>query len=292
MPAITDTSTSTVAITRPRDLPPALAHEWHWPEYGAEFAGTCWNVFVGLSAVVCNFAPGMPGSRMVPDASLRLWITGLIFAGSGSLFTISPWGRLSGAHLNPSVTLAFWASGKMRGHDLFGYLGAQLLGGTFGASLIVLVWGAHAAAVNNGMTLPGPGISDAAAFGTEALMTFAYVMAIFVFVSHRRLLRWTPLMNWLVVSGLVWLAAAATGTSLNPARSLGPALVSWHWRDQWIYWVAPPLGGTLAAVVFPLLAREREILTGKLFRSGLYRSIFQHCALANHPPLENARPQA
>ena len=97
MPTADSNSTASAAILVPKDLPPPVPHEWHWPEYGAELAGTVWNVFIGLSAVVFNFAPGMPGARWVPNAGLRLWVTGLIFAGSGSLFTISPWRRLSGA---------------------------------------------------------------------------------------------------------------------------------------------------------------------------------------------------
>lgn len=271
------------AVLRPRDLPAPVPHEWHWPEYGAELAGTTWNVLVGLSAVVCNFAPGMPGARLIPDASLRLWVTGLIFAGSGSLFTISPWGRLSGAHINPSVTLAFWAHGKMRAHDALAYLVAQGLGGALGASLLVLFWGSHAAAVGNGVTRPGPGYSVADAFAAEGSMTFAYLLAVFFFVSRPRLARWTPLMNWLVVAGLVWLGAGVSGTSLNPARSFGPALVSGNWRDQWLYFVAPPLAGLLAARLAPLLSKGREALTAKLFHSNLYRSIFKNCPLHPHP---------
>ena len=262
-------------MLRPRDLPAAPAHEWHWPEYGAELFGTAWNVFVGLSAVVFNFAPGMPGARLIPDASLRLWVTGLIFAGSGSLFTISPWGRLSGAHINPSVTLAFWAQGKVRGHDLLGYLAAQFLGGTLGALTLAAVWGPHAAAVGNGTTAPGAGYTAGQAFGAELLMTFSYVLGIFYFVSHARLVRWTPLMNWVVVSGLVWLGAVISGTSLNPARSFGPALVSANGHALWIYLLAPPLGALLAAGCFRLVLWEREIITAKLSRSPLYRSIFR-----------------
>lgn len=267
------------AILRPKLLPAAAPHAWHWPEYGAELAGTAWNVFIGLSAVVCNFAPGMLGSRLIPDASLRLWVTGLIFAGSGSLFTISPWGRLSGAHINPSVTLAFWTAGKVRGHDVIGYLLAQFLGGAVGASLLVLAWGKHAAAVKNGVTLPGAGYSVGQAAWAEFVMTFAYVLAVFTFVSRPRLARWTPWMNWLVVAGLVWLGAGVSGTSLNAARSFGPALVSADWRDQWIYLLAPSFGGVLAAWLFPYLGKERQVLTAKLFHSGLYRSIFKNCPL-------------
>ena len=270
---ISDTSD---ALFQPSELVAAPPHDWHWPEYCAELAGTAWNVFVGLSAVVFNFAPGMPGARLIPDASLRLWVTGLIFAGSGSLFTISPWGRLSGAHINPSVTLGFWTYGKVRGHDLFGYLLAQFLGGTLAALGLVAVWGRHAAAVHNGMTFCGAGYTVAQACWAELLMTFAYMLGIFYFVSHTRLVRWTPLMNWIVVSGLVWLGAAISGTSLNPARSFGPAIVSGDWQAFWIYLVAPPLGAVVAAGFFRLVLSQREILVAKLSHSPLYRSIFRH----------------
>lgn len=275
-PAMAGGTLAQAAVLRPGSLPAARPLAWHWPEYGAEFAGTLWNVGVGLSAVVFNMAPGLPGSRLIPDASLRLWVTGLIFAGSGSLFTISPWGRLSGAHLNPSVTLAFWASGKVRAHDVLGYLVAQFLGGALAALLLVLLWGGHAADVGNGMTHPGTGWTAGEAFAAEFLMTFSYILAILHFVSRPRLMCWTPLLNWVVVSGLVWLAAPISGTSLNPARSFGPALVSGRWGDQWIYALAPPLGALLAAVAFPFLVKERKVLTGKLSHSARYRSIFKH----------------
>ena len=262
-------------LPRAKDLPASPPHVWHWPEYGVELVGTAWNVFVGLSAVVFNFAPGLPGSRWIPDASLRLWVTGLIFAGSGSLYTISPWGRLSGSHINPSVTLGFSVSGKLRWHDIVGYLLAQLAGGVVGAALLALVWGTHAAAVGGGVTVPGTGYSAAQAFCAELAMTFSYLLAIFYFVSKRSLMRWTPLMNWIVVSGLVWLGADISGTSLNPARSFGPALISGTWRAQWIYAVAPPLGALLAAAAWQLVG-TRKLLTAKLYHVEFYRSIFRH----------------
>ena len=69
-------------LPRAQDLPAAPPHHWHWPEYGVELVGTAWNVFVGLSAVVFNFAPGLPGSRWIPDASLRLWVFFFFVSGS------------------------------------------------------------------------------------------------------------------------------------------------------------------------------------------------------------------
>lgn len=127
----------------------------HWPEYGAELLGTAFNIFVGLSAVVFNMGQGLPMEHLIPNQSIRLLITGLLFAGSGSLVAISPLGKLSGGHINPSVSLAFWAQGKMHQHDIGGYIIAQFLSAFIGAALLVFVWGGYATSVNNGMTLPG-----------------------------------------------------------------------------------------------------------------------------------------
>ena len=248
----------------------------HLPEYVAEFLGTACMVFFGLSAVVFDFGEGLPMARWIPDHSLRLLLTGLCFAGTGSLVAISPLGRLSGAHINPSVSLAFWLEGKMDFLDLVGYVVAQMLGGIAGAVMLAGVWKKYAASVNNGMTLPGAGWALWQVFAFEAAMTGLLVLLILVFVSNHRLMRWTPLMCWIVVATMVWLEAPISGTSLNPARSYGPALISWKWADQWIYAVAPPLGGVLGLMAFRLVRTEgREILTGKLFHAPNYRTIFK-----------------
>jgi aquaporin Z len=79
----------------------------NWSEYGAEACGTGFNLLVGISAGVLNFSPDFPIAHLIPSPSLRLLLTGLIYAGSGSLFAITPLGKLSGAHINPSVSIAF-----------------------------------------------------------------------------------------------------------------------------------------------------------------------------------------
>jgi aquaporin Z len=255
--------------------PDPLEHS-HAPEYIAEFLGTGCMVFFGLSAVVFDFGAGLPMAQWVPNASLRLLITGLLFAGTGSLVAISPLGRLSGGHINPSVSLAFWLNGKMRFVDFVGYVAAQMLGGVAGAAALCGVWKKHAASVNDGMTLPGAGWPLWAVFGWEVAMTALLVLLIFLFVSSRRLMRWTPLMTWILVATMVWLEAPISGTSLNPARSFGPALVSGNWTAQWLYWVAPPLGGVLGVLLFNVTTPSwREVLTGKLFHAPNYRSVFK-----------------
>jgi len=233
-------------------------------------------VFFGLSAVVFDFGAGLPMERWIPDPSLRLLLTGVCFAGTGSLVAISPLGRLSGGHINPSVSLAFWLHGKMRLLDFVGYVLAQMLGGALGAAALVGVWRKYASSVGNGMTRPGVGWPLGEVFAFEVAMTGMLVLFIFIFVSNERLMRWTPLMTWIVVAMMVWLEAPISGTSLNPARSVGPALVSGIWQDQWISGGAPPLGGILGLLAFRACSRAgREVLTCKLFHAPNYRSIFK-----------------
>lgn len=263
-------------------------HVWwkhlHWPEYGAELLGTAFLVFAGVSAVVFDFGAGSPLAHVLPDPGIRRLITGLLFAGSGALIAISPLGKLSGGHINPVVSLAFWVQGKMHHLDLGGYMLGQLLGAIIGSLLVVLVWGGHAASVGYGTTVPGAIYPLWMVFLAEVSLTFLLVFSIFIFVSSHRLMRWTPLMVWILVAVMVWVEAPISGTSLNPARSFGPALVSWSWNYHWLYWVAPPLGALLAVGAFRLLmVDERDVLTGKLFHVSHYRSVFMNVSAPHMP---------
>jgi aquaporin Z len=98
----------------------------HW-EYLCELIGTGFNLFIGLSAAVFHFAPNLWPQAHLPSQSMRLLVTGLIFAGSGSLFAISPFGNLSGAHISPAVSLAFLVRGKMHLHDFIWYVISQFI---------------------------------------------------------------------------------------------------------------------------------------------------------------------
>ncbi len=256
----------------------------HWPEYGAELLGTAFLVFVGLSAVTFDLGAGSPLATLLPNVSERRLITGLLFAGSGSLVAISPLGKLSGAHINPAVSLAFWAHGKIHHYDFLGYIIGQSLGAILGASLLVWLWGSRAASIHNGITSPGAGYPLWGVFLIEMALTSLLVLAIFLFVSSRHLMRWTPLMTWLLVATMVWLEAPISGTSLNPARSFGPDLVSWFWQTQWLYYLAPPLGALLAVGIFRLLrtAGVKDVLTAKIFHTPYYRNIFKNVKAPTH----------
>jgi aquaporin Z len=208
---------------------------WHWAPWLCEYLGTAVLLCGGLSAVFLDFGPHSPITPHLARTSARLLLTGLLFAGTGSLVALSPLGRRSGAHLNPAVTLAFWTQRKVHPHDLAGYIIAQLLGAITACAGLRLVWGRTAHALHLGATQPGHGFTALDAAGLETLMTASLVLMIFFFTSSPRTARWTPLGNWLLVATLVWQGAAYTGTSLNPARSLAPALLAPELADLWVY---------------------------------------------------------
>jgi aquaporin Z len=189
---------------------------------------------------------------------------GILFAGTGSLVAVSPMGRRSGAHLNPSVTVAFWRRGHLHPHDLAGYVIAQIAGALAGAVLVRWWWGSQARSVHYGITMPRPGRLAPAGAAIEAAMTALLVFAILVMVSSARSARYTPLAVWVVVALLVWQGAPWTGASLNPARSLAPAVLAFDLHDLWVYF-AGPLSGSLIAVQLFAFVPGLETLTAKLF---------------------------
>lgn len=258
----------------------------HLAEWASEFAGTALLLLGGLSAICLDFGPHSPVTAAIPSHSLRLLVTGLLFAATGSLVAVSPLGRQSGAHLNPAVTLAFWFRRHVHSHDLAGYVLAQLAGAFAGTAAVHLIWGRVATSVNLGVTQPGRGLGPLAAMGVEALMTAVLVFTIFSMVSSARTARWTPLVLWVLIAVLVWQGAPYTGTSLNPARSLAPALLRPFTGSLWIYLVGPLLGAAAAAVCFSM-ATSRRTLTAKLFHDSAYRSTMRTALpTADQPPVE------
>jgi aquaporin Z len=256
-------------LTKP--VPPIKPAEggWHWIPWFCEFLGTAILLSGGLSAVFLDFGPSSPIASHLPSTSARLLLTGLLFAGTGSLVAVSPLGRRSGAHLNPAVTLAFWTQHKVHPHDLAGYVGSQFLGGLAAAAALRLIWGHTARVLHVGATQPGHGFTSLDAALLELLMTASLILMIFFMTSHIRTARWTPLGNWLLVATLVWQGAPYTGTSLNPARSLGPALVAPELAHLWVYFAGPLAGALVAAGVFAFFGHTNT-LTAKLFHDPRY----------------------
>jgi aquaporin Z len=215
--------------------------------------------------VIINFGQGSPVPLLLPDAGARRFITGALFGSIAALVTVSPIGKISGAHLNPAVTLAFWLEGKLAGRDALFYALAQFVGGILGA-VPLLAWGPIGWSIEFGATQPGSGYPISIALLGEVGVTFLLVMTTFTAAAHKRTRRWTPATIPVLFSVLVWLEAPLSGTSANPARSLGPAMIANVTAGQWIYFVGPLLGSALAVAVLRLeLVGLRRVSAARLF---------------------------
>ncbi len=221
-----------------------------WRLYLSECVGTLLLVAVGCSLVVLDFATGSPVVRALPSAAFRRALTGFLFGATGGSIALSPVGRVSGAHINPIVSLAFWRRGKLAPRIAAGYVAAQLVGAVLGA-LPLLLWGRWAASVRLAATVPGPSGPWIAVLG-EVGATMCLVVGLFVFLGHRRLRRFTPGLFAPLYALLVWIEAPLSGTSTNPARSLGPALVGHTWTAWWVDWIGPLAGLALGLAILKL----------------------------------------
>ncbi len=260
---------SLIMDTRDRSFP--------WMLLGAELIGTALLVGVGLSIVILDFGQGSPMIQLVPSEGGRRLITGFLFGTTGALIAISPLGKESGAHINPAVTLAFWLMGKLSARIALGYTFAQLIGAVAGA-LPLLAWGTMGRSIAFGATLPGAAYGTGWALLGETATTFSLVSGLFFFLQHHRLRVYTPALFPFLYATLVFLEANISGTSTNPARSFGPAVISGEWHGWWVYWLGPLLGTLLGVAVYRLTARYwSTIEVAKLYhfahdRYGVFRS--------------------
>jgi aquaporin Z len=218
--------------------------------YLSELIGTALLVAIGLSIVIFINGNGSPVRSLISDPDTRRALTGFLFGCTGCGITLSPVGRISGAHINPIVSFAFRLRKRMSTAHCLGYILAQLAGSILGA-LPLLLWGKQGASVGYGNTVPFAGKIPAAFFG-EVITSFMLVAGIFFFTGHRSLRRFTPFLMPPLYCIMVFAEGALSGTSTNPARSLGPAVVSGTWTGWWLYWVAPLAGAAFAVWFFRL----------------------------------------
>jgi aquaporin Z len=229
-----------------------------WQVFASELVGTALLVMVGLSVVILIFGEGSPVKRVIPSEGWRRLITGFLFGTTGALIALSPVGVRSGAHINPVVTVAFWLMGKLDLKTTFVYVTAQLSGAVLGA-LPLRSWGGMGRSVVFGATLPGEGYAIETVLLGEVITTFTMVALLCMFLAFRRIRPFTPGMFPLLYAVMVYVESPISGTSTNPARSLGPGLVSGRWEGWWIYWVGPLIGSIAACLACSALAKRITI---------------------------------
>jgi aquaporin Z len=216
----------------------------------AEFIGTLWLVLGGCGAAVLAAAFPHVGIGLL-GVALAFGLTVLTMA-----FAI---GHISGCHLNPAVSFGLFVGGRFPASDLAAYVFAQVLGAIAGAAILYLIasgapgFDVHAGFAANGYGDHSPGhYSLLAAFVTEVVMTFGFLFVILGATHAKAPKGFAPIAIGLCLTLIHLVSIPVTNTSVNPARSTGPALFAGGWAigQLWLFWLAPPVGAGLAGIVY------------------------------------------
>jgi len=237
----------------------------HWREYLIEVAALGTFMISAATMTVMLEHPESPLHGVVAEPMTRRVLMGIAMGFTAAAIIYSPWGRRSGAHMNPAVTLTFLRLGKIDGRDALAYVAAQFAGGVLGialASFALARWIADPA-VNYVVTAPGV-FGHAAAFAGEALISFLMMLVVLTASNQRRVAPFTGVIVAMLIATFIALEAPISGMSMNPARSLGPDVVGDKWRGLWIYFVAPPLGMLAAAETFLRVRGRLAVRCAKL----------------------------
>lgn len=248
----------------------------NWPEYLIEgWALGMFMVSAGVVGVLLE-SSASPLRPLIEDATVRR-VLGAIAMGLTAIALIySPWGRRSGAHMNPAVTLTFLRLGKVAGADATFYVLAQFIGGTLGVVLVWILFGASFTEppVAFATTVPGPrGVG--VALLAEFAISFGLMYTILRVSSHARLERWTGMFAGALVALFISLEAPLSGTSMNPARTFASAAPAGHWMHLWLYFLAPVLGMLAAGAAYRRWHASAPVHCAKLRHSDGHRCI--HC---------------
>lgn len=224
----------------------------------AEMIGTFWLVLGGCGSAV--LAAAFP--------SLGIGFAGVALAFGLTVLTMAfAIGHVSGCHLNPAVSLGLTVAGRFPRRDLLPYIGAQVVGAVLGAATLWIIASGHPGfdLVGSGFATNGYGerspahYSMLASFVCEAVMTAGFLFVILGATDKRAPSGFAPIAIGLCLTLIHLITIPVTNTSVNPARSTGPALlVGGEAIGQlWLFWVAPLVGAIVAGIVYPLIARER-----------------------------------
>lgn len=224
----------------------------------AEFVGTFWLVLGGCGSAVLAAAFPNVGIGLV-GVSLAFGLTVLTMA-----YAI---GHISGCHLNPAVTIGLWAGGRIKASDVLPYIVSQVLGAIAGAGVLYLIasgqlgFDINGGLASNGYSEHSPGAySLTSGFVTEVVMTFMFLFIILGSTDERAPKGFAPIAIGLGLTLIHLISIPVTNTSVNPARSTGPAIFvgGWAISQLWLFWVAPIIGAILAGFVYNFIAGKSK----------------------------------
>ena len=229
----------------------------------------------------CSFTvllehPASAIRQKLPSAFVRHLLAGIAMGATAIALIYSPWGKRSGAHFNPSVTLTFFRLGRIEPWDACFYVAAQFIGGILGVVFSSLIWG-HAISEQNvryAATLPGER-GTGVAFVAEMVISFVMMTMVLNVSNSTQIARFTGIFAGALVATYVTLESPLSGMSMSPARSFASAAPGGLWTSLWIYFTAPPLGMMLAAQVYLWLRGKHAVFCAKLHHDNDKRCIFR-----------------
>jgi aquaporin Z len=248
----------------------------HWPEYLIE--GWALGTFMIAAGVVATLlgSPASPVGMTITNPMLRNVVAGVAMGMTAIALIHSPWGKRSGAHMNPAVTLTFLRLGKTHGWDAVFFIAAQTFGGTVGVLIVAALFGSAFtdAPVNYAATMPGTG-GPWIAFIAELLISGALMFVILTLSGIARLARFTGYAAGCLVALYISFESPLSGMSMNPARTFASAVPGMRWDNFWIYLCAPLLGMLAGAQLYLSVRGVQRLACAKLLHPNDERCI--HC---------------
>jgi len=260
----------------------------HWPEYLMESAGLGFFMISACLFVALLEHPSSPVNAAIPDPTTRRVLMGMAMGLTAIAIIYSPWGKQSGAHINPSVTFTFFRLGKVRAWDAAFYIIAQFMGAAAGVLIAHLILGKIASHphVNYAATFPGmDGV--VIAFLAEVVISFILMTVILHVSNTPAIARYTGIFAGILVATYITFEAPLSGMSMNPARSLGSSLFAGNHSGLWIYFTAPLFGMLLAAEAYVRMKGAAAVSCAKLHHQNDRRCI--HCGFPGVVKSENVR---
>ena len=240
----------------------------HWPEYFIEAGALgCFMISACVFGTLL-WHPDSPVASAVTSPLARRAMMGVLMGLTLIAIVHSPWGRRSGAQMNPVLTLTFFRLGRSAARDAAAYTVAQFAGGALGVLVAGLFLGRALAAPGVMYVVTEPGMSGVVvAFVAEAVISALMMTMVLRTTSSARWKRYTGVLAGLLVAAYITIEAPLSGMSMNPARTVASAIAAHHWTAAWIYFVAPLAGMMAAAELFVRSRGTGDVPCGKLMHA-------------------------
>jgi aquaporin Z len=249
----------------------------HWPEYLMEVAEVGCYLFVACVVTTLLQHPASIVLQSISSGVARRALMGLAMGTTAIAIVMSPWGKRSGGHFNPAITLTFYRLGKVEFWDAWFYVIAQFAGALGGVALArhTLRGALSDHAVRYAVTVPGM-YGKAVAFAAELTISFILMITVLFATNRKILASYTAYLVGVLIATYYTVEAPLSGMSTNPARTFGSAVHANYWHALWIYFLAPSLGMLAAGEVFLRVRNGAAPYCAKLHHANHERCIFHH----------------